>query len=79
MNRSEQIKYLAAKLKHNIEAMEAYGKIVSEKYSKGENNTVGYNVMLDRYNKARGKVQDLRYALGELNARLTPDGVLEIY
>lgn len=75
-----QIKQIATRLRHNIEAMELYGKKVSEMYSKGQNNTSEYNKMIDMYNKARGKVQDLTYDLGELNARLnTKTGEVEIY
>jgi len=79
MNRNDKIQSIAAKLKHNIEAMDLYGKKVSEMYGKGQNSTSDYNKMVDRYNLAKGKVQDLRYDLGELNARLTNDGTLEIY
>lgn len=79
MNRNDKIQSIAAKLKHNIEAMELYGKKVSEMYGKGQNSISDYNKMVDRYNLAKGKVQDLRYDLGELNARLTNDGTLEIY
>lgn len=79
MNRTEQIESIAAKLKHNIEAMEAYGSIGTEKFNKGETGTISYKLIMERYYRASNNVQDLRYDLGELNARLTPDGILEIY
>ena len=79
MNRSEQIQTTAAQLKHNIEARESLRTILSQKYDKGEKDSTTYKLLSKQFDRADNNVERLRYDLGELNARLTPNFVLEIY
>lgn len=75
----QQIESIAARLKHNTDAMEAYRIILSEMYRKGEQNKIGYKRYSELYERAEKNVNRYRYELGELNARLNKSGELEIY
>lgn len=79
MSRTEQIQSIAAKLLHNKEVCESLRPILSEKFSKGEKDSTTYKLLSKQFDRAENNVNNLRYDLGELDARLTPDGVLEIY
>lgn len=78
MNRTEKIQSIAARLKHNIEAKESIRKILSGKYDKGEQNSLSYKIYSEKFDKADNNVNNLRHELGELDARLTPSGSIEI-
>lgn len=79
MNSTEQVQTIAAKLKHNKEAREAYRIILSAKFDKGEQESTTYKQMQKLYDRADSNVHNLTYDLGELDARMLPNGNVEIY
>ena len=79
MNRSEQIKSIAARLTHNKEAREAYREILSAKFEKNEQESTSYKQMQKLFDKADSNIHNLTIDLGELNARMNQNGEVEIY
>ena len=79
MNRQSKIESIAVKLKHNIEVRESLREILSEKFNKGEQNSTAYKKYQSQFDRADRNEMNLRWELGEMDARLTKAGVLEIY
>jgi hypothetical protein len=79
MNRSKQIQTIAARLKHNKEAQEAYRVILSEKYNKGETQSTTYKQIQKLYDRAENNVHHLTIDLSLLDARMNRAGEVEIY
>ena len=80
MNRNDKIQSIAAKLKHNIEAMESMRPILAEKYNKGEKESIGYKALSKNFDRAENNKHRLMHELGELDARFnTTTGEVEIY
>ena len=64
---------------HNKEVREAYREILSEKFNKGETESTTYKHIQKLFERADNNVQNLTFELGELNARMLPNGEVEIY
>ena len=80
MEQNKKIKSIASKLIHNIEVAESLKVILSDKFNKRETKTTQYKNYTKQLERAENNIHELRYDLGELNARLnTKTGEVEIY
>lgn len=79
MEQNEKIKSIASKLIHNIEVAESLKVILSDKFNKRETKTTQYKNYTKQLERAENNIHELRYDLGELNARLNRNNEIEIY
>lgn len=79
MEQNKKIKSIASKLIHNIEVAESLKVILSDKFNKRETKTTQYKNYTKQLERAENNIHELRYDLGELNARMNQNGEVEIY
>ncbi len=79
MEQNKKIKSIASKLIHNIEVAESLKVILSDKFNKRETKTTQYKNYTKQLERAENNIHELRYDLGELNARLNRNNEIEIY
>ena len=79
MEQNKKIKSIASKLIHNIEVAESLKVILSDKFNKRETKTTQYKNYTKQLERAENNIHELRYDLGELNARLNRNNEIKIY
>ena len=79
MEQNKKIKSIASKLIQNIEVAESLKVILSDKFNKRETKTTQYKNYTKQLERAENNIHELRYDLGELNARLNRNNEIEIY
>jgi len=79
MEQNEKIKSIASKLIHNIEVKEDLRIKLSEMFERSEQHTEAYKKLNKQFERSENNEHNLRYDLGELNARLNRNNEIEIY
>jgi hypothetical protein len=79
MEQNKKIKSIASKLIHNIEVKEDLRVKLSEMFERNEQHTEAYKKLNKQFERSENNEHNLRYDLGELNARLNRNNEIEIY